>query len=200
MDGKRLKYKIQESGFSSTELANKLNLSNAASISSFFTRNDIRTSTLEKIAEAIGKPVAWFYEDYPEVTPEQYKSLIKKHGYTLESLATRMGSSLSSLQYKLRYYAVPYYVLEQTAIILGIEIEHFWGGKNKKEVSINELVERLTQTIATQNEIINNQANSLTDLVRLSQYATNTMEDINKRLDILESMLALDAQKGNAGA
>lgn len=199
MDGKRLKYKIQESGLSIKSIADKTGLE-ASNISGTFRSKNVGSLTLEKIAEAIGKPVAWFYEDYPEVTPEQYKSLIKKHGYTLESLATRMGSSLSSLQYKLRYYAVPYYVLEQTAIILGIEIEHFWGGKNKEEVSINELVERLTQTIATQNEIINNQANSLTGLVRLAKYATNTMEDINKRLDILERMLALDAHKGNAGA
>ncbi len=62
MTGEELKRKIKEAGSSQKELAELLGVT-AQSISSILSAKDVRSGTIEKIAEALGRPVSYFFDE-----------------------------------------------------------------------------------------------------------------------------------------
>lgn len=62
MTGQELKIKIKEAGRSQKEIAELLGVT-AQSLSSVLTAKDVRSGSVEKIADALGIPVGFFYGD-----------------------------------------------------------------------------------------------------------------------------------------
>lgn len=180
MDGKALKYKILESGFSVQEIADKAGMK-ANNISGAFKSANLTTGILEKIAEAINKPISWFYEEFPEISMKQYKELINAKGYDLDSISNGMGIPKSTLLYRTQYH-VPYYVIEQTAVIMQVPIEYFYGNDDTSSVNDKELIQRLQSTIATQSQIINKQTQAIAQMGDTLAYLSDSVGNYNIRL------------------
>ena len=65
---------------------------------------DVKSGTLERIAEALGEPVAYFYEELPIVTMEDYAEYIalKKENEMLQKMVTEKENHLRELLATLR--------------------------------------------------------------------------------------------------
>ncbi len=63
MDGKALKQKLKQTGFSFAEIARKLNV-NPQSLTSIFNGIDVKSGTIEKLSAILKIPIRYFYEDY----------------------------------------------------------------------------------------------------------------------------------------
>ena len=182
MDGERLRFKVRESGFSVNEIAELSNLK-ASNISAIFKSNNINTKTLESIANAINKPISWFYEEYPTIDKEEYKRLITLQGYTLKDMANGMGISPSAFINRIDPI-VPYYILEKSAAVMGLPIEYFWG-EDLSGASDKELIKQLKQIIASQTQVIAEQAKALQEMHILFEMAINKFKEFDTRLDII---------------
>ena len=182
MDGERLRFKVRESGFSVNEIAELSNLK-ASNISAIFKSNNINTKTLESIANAINKPISWFYEEYPTIDKEEYKRLITLQGYTLKDMANGMGISPSAFINRIDPI-VPYYILEKSAAVMGLPIEYFWG-EDLSGASDKELIKQLKQSIASQTQVIAEQAKALQEMHILFEMAINKFKEFDTRLDII---------------
>lgn len=62
MTGKELKMKVEQLGVTQRSLAEKMNVT-PQTISAIMSAKDIRTSSLEKIALIVGKPIGYFYDE-----------------------------------------------------------------------------------------------------------------------------------------
>ena len=65
---------------------------------------DVKSGTLERIAEALGEPVAYFYEELPIVTMEDYAEYIalKKENEMLQKMVAEKENHLRELLTTLR--------------------------------------------------------------------------------------------------
>lgn len=65
---------------------------------------DVKSGTLERIAEALGEPVAYFYEELPIVTMEDYAEYIalKKENEMLQKMVAEKENHLRELLATLR--------------------------------------------------------------------------------------------------
>lgn len=71
MTGKELKAKIKAKGIKSALLAQKLGVV-GQNMQQYYKSNNLTTSTLEQIAEAIGESVSYFYNELPIFSIEDY--------------------------------------------------------------------------------------------------------------------------------
>jgi transcriptional regulator with XRE-family HTH domain len=60
MKGTDLKNRLLSAGFTVTGIANKVGVI-PQNINGWFTSNDVRTGTIEKLAEVLGLPISFFY-------------------------------------------------------------------------------------------------------------------------------------------
>ena len=103
MTGEQLRQKIKSKRRSFKSVAEAIgetpqnfqNMLNAA---------DVKSGTLERIAEALGEPVAYFYEELPIVTMEDYAEYIalKKENEMLQKMVTEKENHLRELLATLR--------------------------------------------------------------------------------------------------
>ena len=65
---------------------------------------DVKSGTLERVAEALGEPVAYFYEELPIVTMEDYAEYIalKKENEMLQKMVAEKENHLRELLTTLR--------------------------------------------------------------------------------------------------
>lgn len=65
---------------------------------------DVKSGTLERVAEALGEPVAYFYEELPIVTMEDYAEYIalKKENEMLQIMVAEKENHLRELLATLR--------------------------------------------------------------------------------------------------
>lgn len=76
MTGKQLKEKIKQKGIKFTTLADMLGVA-PQQIQQYFNTPNISTDVLERIADAIGESVSYFYNEQPIVTIEDYAKISK---------------------------------------------------------------------------------------------------------------------------
>ena len=103
MTGEQLRQKIKSKRRSFKSVAEAIgetpqnfqNMLNAA---------DVKSGTLERIAEALGEPVAYFYEELPIVTMEDYAEYIalKKENEMLQKMVAEKENHLRELLTTLR--------------------------------------------------------------------------------------------------
>lgn len=62
MDGKYLKKKLEELGFSKVYIANKMGTI-PQNVNGWFLAGDVKTGTIEKLSEVLGIPISVFYGD-----------------------------------------------------------------------------------------------------------------------------------------
>lgn len=103
MTGEQLRQKIKSKRRSFKSVAEAIgetpqnfqNMLNAA---------DVKSGTLERIAEALGEPVAYFYEELPIVTMEDYAEYIalKKENEMLQKMVAEKEDHLRELLTTLR--------------------------------------------------------------------------------------------------
>lgn len=74
MKGKDLERKVRECGVSKTELANRLGIS-LQTLHGRLSSDNVSTKVLEDIAQALGKPVCYFYNEYPILSVEDAKKV-----------------------------------------------------------------------------------------------------------------------------
>lgn len=166
MDGDRLREKIHDSGVSISDVAERCGFKGTGSVSTLFTRTNISTASLEKIAEAINKPVGWFYDDFPNVSVESFINILQQKSIDLSIIADALEISLSSLNYKFKTTRnVPYYILERAAQVIGCKISYFWGEVDDDQSSPEntEYINQLLRNIALQSKIIQEQAKIISD-------------------------------------
>lgn len=183
MDGERLKFKVKESGLTISEITTRMGFNHTGHISALFTRKGIRTDTLEKLAEVMERPISWFYEEYPTINKEEYKRLITLQGYTFKDMANGMGISPTAFINRIDPI-VPYYILEKSAAVMGLPIEYFWG-EDLSGASDKELIKQLKQSIASQTQVIAEQAKALQEMHILFEMAINKFKEFDTRLDII---------------
>lgn len=103
MTGEQLRQKIKSKRRSFKSVAEAIgetpqnfqNMLNAA---------DVKSGTLERVAEALGEPVAYFYEELPIVTMEDYAEYIalKKENEMLQKMVAEKENHLRELLTTLR--------------------------------------------------------------------------------------------------
>lgn len=67
MTGETLKHKLESCGYTKAYIADKLGVP-PQNIQTWFKADDVKTGTLEKLAEVLDKPIAFFYGDTYSVT------------------------------------------------------------------------------------------------------------------------------------
>ena len=70
MNGKDLKEKLQAESINLSELSKKMGYKTDQNLHSVLGAADVKSSVLERIARAIGKPIGWFYGDDNKVEKE----------------------------------------------------------------------------------------------------------------------------------
>jgi len=84
MTGEQLKHIIERSGYTKTDLANKLGIM-PQQLNNVFNSNDIKTGMLERIADILGVPVYSLYggtqtnsDKVAETTPSNYDAIKRR--------------------------------------------------------------------------------------------------------------------------
>ena len=76
MTGKQLKEKIQQKGIKFAALAKMLDLA-PQQVQQYFIAQNVSTDVLERISEAMGESVSYFYNEYPILSMEEYAHIAK---------------------------------------------------------------------------------------------------------------------------
>lgn len=76
MTGKQLKEKIKQKGIKFTTLADMMDIL-PQQMNQYFNTNNVSTEVLERIADAIGESVSYFYNEQPVFTIEDYAKISK---------------------------------------------------------------------------------------------------------------------------
>lgn len=115
MTGQVLKTILKQSGLSFTEISKRLDIS-PQNLQMYFKAQDVNTSTLERLAEALGKDISWFYSGEP-------------FGVQPSSISVNMNDENAALVAQLREKD------EQISRLMGI-IEAMQGiGQTKKGIA-----------------------------------------------------------------
>ena len=76
MKGSVIREKILAKGFKLGEVAEQLGMSSQNLYAVCFSSDNVKTETLENIAEVIGEPVSYFYSEQPIFSIEDYDEVV----------------------------------------------------------------------------------------------------------------------------
>lgn len=86
MKGEYLKSKVKETGLPITKIAERLGIS-SQNMQMYFKAEDVRSSTLERLSEALGLSIAWFYgQEVREQTNAQLLALLREKDSQIDRL------------------------------------------------------------------------------------------------------------------
>lgn len=78
MTGKEVKKKIKEKGFKYVDIARKMGVSHQNLCMLLREEAPVSTTTLERVAEAMGESVSYFYNELPILSVEDYAEVVNK--------------------------------------------------------------------------------------------------------------------------
>lgn len=97
MNGQELKRILAGMGVSQSDLAKMLQTS-TQNISNLMHRASVKTTTLEKIAQALGKDVSMFFGTQPGRSAEDYEKIIEKQAEEIKRLNERIDKLVSIIE------------------------------------------------------------------------------------------------------
>ena len=75
MNGKEIKEKLQAESINLSELSKRMGYKTDQNLHSVLGAADVKSSVIERIARAIGKPISWFYGDGDNTAANKTASL-----------------------------------------------------------------------------------------------------------------------------
>lgn len=95
MKGSDIKARIKAKGFTLREVAARIGES-PQNLNGYLNSADVRSSTIERIAEAMGESVMYFYNEWPVLTVDEYdriKKLEAENALLRELMADRLAEN-----------------------------------------------------------------------------------------------------------
>ena len=111
MTGKELKMKIEQLGVTQRSLAEKMNVT-PQTISAIMSAKDIRTSSLEKIAQIVDRPIGYFYDEIDEA-----KNAIANGAGSVAAIQSTVNQTKDSLILEERIKGLEFVLQEKERLI-----------------------------------------------------------------------------------
>lgn len=98
MTGEKVRRKIKEKGYTFHSIAQAIGESDA-NLRCMLIVKDVKSGTLERIAQAMGENVSYFYEEHPVFSIEEYAAIysLKKENALLKQLLNEKERTIELL-------------------------------------------------------------------------------------------------------